>query len=448
MHNRRSQSSPVFRSLGWFVALMAVLGSAPLVVFAQVDGELEDQINELVASLDADTVSERDLAETNLMALSQVDGVGIEKFLSLLPQPHGNMPPAVQDRLRKIRRALEDELARASIKGTHVQLEAVNWKLSEVLEELEKQSGNKVIDGRQQRNQPAENPTVLIVTEKVPFWAALDQVLDEAKLSVNNYTSQDGVSLVERPADAGPRYGRASYTGPFRCEVTEVSAIRGLRLPTTKRLQLDLEIAWEPRLRPIAISQPLDLVEAVDESGNALTAAQPGRVFQIEVQQGVSATTISLPFELPERSVGAVARLRGAMTALVAGQQHEFRFDNLTSPTPITQSFGGVHVTLDRVVKNNDLWEVHMRMKLEGDNHALESHRGWVFSNINYLVDEAGETIEYAGLETTRQSENEVGIAYVYDIEHPIDKLAWVYKSPVAIVEQQFEYELESIPLP
>lgn len=448
MHNATPPFSPLFRHPGWFFVLVTVLGTIPLVGLAQTEGELEDQINELVASLDADTVSERDLAETNLMALAHVDGVGIEEFLRHLPQPHGNMPPAVQDRLRKIRRTLEEELARSSVQGAQVQLEAINWKLSEVLKELEKQSGNQIIDGRQQLNQPAEDPTILLVSDKVPFWAALDQVLDEVKLGVNNYSSQGGISLIERPSGGAPRYGRASYTGPFRCEVTEVSAIRGLRLPTTQRLQLDLEIAWEPRLRPIAISQPLDLVEAVDESGKALTVAQPGRVFQIEVQQGTSATTISLPFELPDRSVGAIAHLRGAMSALVAGQLHEFRFNNLTSPTPITQSFGGVHVTLDRVVKNNDLWEVHMRMKLEGDNHALESHRGWVFNNTNYLVDDTGKAVEYVGLETTRQSENEIGIAYIYEIEQPIDKLAWVYESPVAIVEQQFEYELPAIPLP
>ena len=73
-------------------------------------------------------------------------------------------------------------------------------------------------------------------------------------------------------------------------------------------------------------------------------------------------------------------------------------------------------VTVYDVRKNNAIWEIHMRLALDEDNEALQSHRGWVFQNLSYLVGKDGEPIDNAGFETTRQSRNEVGIAYLFDL--------------------------------
>jgi hypothetical protein len=410
--------------------------------------DLQQQVQELVEQLNADTVAERDIAETNLLSLADGGGIEAAELLKLIPEPNDNMPPAVRQRVVTIRRTLEARLAREATDGAKVTIEAINWKLSDVLAKLQEESGNRIVDGRAQFDQEITDPEILLTAEDMFFWEALDQVLDQARLSINNYAGEDVISLMQREPGEVDRYGRAAYTGPFRFEITEVNGVRGLRNPDRNQLQVELEIAWEPRLRPIAIAVPLDLIEALDESGEPLPAAQPGRVFNIEVQEGSCATTISMPFKLPDRSVGAIARLRGALGALVPGKRHEFRFENLKSPTPITRTVGGVHVSLDKVVKNNDIWEVHMRLKLDDDNESLASHRGWVFNNLNYLVGEDGEPIDNAGFETTLQSEREVGIAYFFDLPDGIEGLAWVYKSPVAIVQQQYEFELSAIELP
>ena len=89
-----------------------------------------------------------------------------------------------------------------------------------------------------------------------------------------------------------------------------------------------------------------------------------------------------------------------------------------------------------------------MRLALDEDNHALESHRGWVFQNLSYLVGKDGETIDNAGFETTRQTRNEVGVAYLFDLPDGIEGLTWVYETPAAIVEMPVEYELKDIELP
>ena len=59
-----------------------------------------------------------------------------------------------------------------------------------------------------------------------------------------------------------------------------------------------------------------------------------------------------------------------------------------------------------------------------------------------------GHPIDNAGFETTRQSSNEVGIAYLFDLPDGIEGLTWVYETPAAIVELPVEYELKDIELP
>lgn len=441
MHSR-----PFFSPF-WLVSIVFFMFAGGNVGAAD-DAELTSQIESLVADLDSDTIAERDIAETNLLELAKLEEVGAERFLALLPKPNDNMPPAVRQRLTAIRKTVESRLAKKTVEATTITLEAINWPLTEVLKELEKLSGNKIIDGREANGGDVTNPEIILNAQGLPFWSALDQVLDQAKLSPYAYAGEDAISLVARGDDEADRYGRASYAGPFRFEVTEVSASRGLRNPGTQALNLNLEISWEPRLRPIAITQPLDRIDAVTDAGNRLAVGQPGRVYNIEVQEGSTASTITTPFELPDRSINTIETLRGSLTALVPGKREKFTFDNLQPKQPIVQSRGGVNVTLERVVKNGAIWEVHMSLKLDEGNDSLASHRAWVFNNLTYLVGDDGEPIDHAGFETTKQTATEVGIAYLFDVPDGLDGLKWVYESPVSIVEQAYTFELEDIELP
>jgi hypothetical protein len=71
-----------------------------------------------------------------------------------------------------------------------------------------------------------------------------------------------------------------------------------------------------------------------------------------------------------------------------------------------------------------------------------------VFQNLSYLVDKDGKHIDNAGLETTHQSQNEVGLAYVFDLPGGLDGLSWIYETPAAIVDLPVEYEIKDIDLP
>jgi hypothetical protein len=414
----------------------------------QADRQLAHQLRQLVRQLNDDRAAERDAAEAELLKLAESPAVDSDQFLELLPAENDAMPLAVRERLRRLRKQVEARMAKSAIAGTTVTLAANDMPLAEVLAAIEKQTANRFIDNRESHANQAPQPGITLDLKDEAFWPAVDRVLDAAQADIYAYGGEDALSIVARSAGEAPRHGAAAYSGPFRIAALEVQAQRNLRQPAGDALKLQLQVAWEPRLKPIALSQPVSAIEAKTDGGEKLAAKQPGAVIDVEVPAGTQAAEMILPFELPARDVARIASLRGTLRALVPGRQAKFRFDDLADAAGKTQSRGGVHVTLEAVRKNNAVWEVHMRLTLENPNESLQSHRGWVFQNLSYLVGKDGDPIDNAGFETTRQTPNEVGIAYLFDLPAGIDGLAWVYETPAAIVELPVEYELTDIRLP
>lgn len=420
--------------------------SSPL---ADADRDLSRQVSRLVDQLNDDRGVQRDVAEKKLLELAGDSAAQSDRVIALLPEANDQMPLAVRERLTRIRQKIEDRTAKSAVEGTTVALNADKMPLTEVFAAIEKQTGNKLKDNRQQ--DPAEADAagnITIELKDEPFWSAVDKILDEANLGVYNFGGEDALAVVARNDNEGPRHGKAAYVGPFRMEILEIQAQRNSRQPAGALLKLQLEIAWEPRLHPIAISQPAADLTATDDADGSLTVNQPEATLDVEVANGTQAAEIVLPLAAPPRSVSKIKSLKGKLMALVPGRQEKFRFGDLANAAGKSQRRGGVEVIVDDVRKNNEIWEVHMRMKLDEDNHAFESHRNWAFQNVSVLETKDGETIDNAGLETTKQTPNEVGVAYLFDLPEGIEGLTWVYQTPAAIVELPIEYELKDIELP
>ena len=78
-------------------------------------------------------------------------------FLELLPEDNDQMPLAVRDRLTNIRHQVEDRIAKSAVVGTKLTLSAKEMPLGEVFAAIEKQTGNRLIDNRQENAaEPAE----------------------------------------------------------------------------------------------------------------------------------------------------------------------------------------------------------------------------------------------------------------------------------------------------
>jgi hypothetical protein len=433
------------------VALLVAL--APLPLRAAEEPSPAAQIAKLVEQLDAADAADRDAAEKQLVELGLKDksAASGEAFVDLLPKPNDEMPQEVQVRLTRIASEIRNRIAKQAIEGTTVTLDVADAPLDEVLKELEKQTGNRVTDYREQFGQETADKKVTYSGKDQPFWAALDAILDGAQMSPYNDSGEANLAIIDRDQGVLRRGGgRAVYSGPFRIEATGASSQRGIRSPDQSGLSVDFEISWEPRLRPIGLALNAADLKVVCDDGREAPVVGGEEAFNVEVQSGSHATDVTVSLQLPARKSEKLATVEGRMTALVPGRTAELKFDNLAAAKEVTQRAGEVAVTLDRVTKNQALWEIHMRLAVESSDAALDVNGGWVFQNVATLVGKDGEPLDNAGFETTLQTEDEIGFAYFYELPEgrELKDYTWVYRTPASIVAVPVEFKLENVPLP
>ncbi len=68
--------------------------------------------------------------------------------------------------------------------------------------------------------------------------------------------------------------------------------------------------------------------------------------------------------------------------------------------------------------------------------------------NEAFFEDADGQRIEPAGIEQTLQSKDEVGINYYFDLANGPQKLTFVYRTPITILDLSLSYEFRDLPLP
>lgn len=407
--------------------------------------DLATTIRKLVRDLDAPEKSKRDEAEQALLGLGSA-------AVDLLPETNERTPAEVALRIGRVRSQLERSRAEDSVKATLVTMTDDELSLDDALQALEKQTGNKLVDYRGQFGQEVSDQKIKLQCAGIPFWEAVDQILDQSGLTTYPYPDPDqspnALALVGRSQTQVQRHGNASYAGSFRIEATEFDAHRDLRDPSNQTLQLLLEATWEPRLNPILIMQPADGIQASDESGATLQPSSDGNEMEIPVNPGAKTVEMPFHFALPDRKIQRIASLKGKFLALMPGRVETFKFDKLDKAKKVERKKAGVTVVLDEVFKNQDVWEVRIRILFDKSSAALESHRGWILNNEAYLEDKNKEVIPYGSLNTTRQTETEVGIAYLFDLPNGPKGLTFIYKTPSAIINVPVDYELKDLVLP
>jgi len=416
----------------------AILATSTALVFAQDTADLKLQVRQLVRQLDDPELEVRDRAEQSLIK------IGTES-LDLLPPPDQQPSEEVRHRLARVRQTIERSAALQSLEGTQVTLVGEGLKLADVLTAIEEQTGNRL-----EMNMPEEGGTnagLKIAFEAIPFWTALDRVLDQASATVYPFNQADVLEVQPAGSEMRSRVGSASYAGPFRIEPTSIEARRNLRTGS-HTLNLTLDVAWEPRLTPIALKLPLDLLKATDEDGQPIDLVESETTIPIDVEGSASASQVSIPLRVPSRDLTKIARLRGTLRALVPGRVETFRFDDLKKASGTEKSKGDVTVFLDGVRANNDLWDVRVRVEFKDAAGALESHRGWIYQNERYLLTGADERVEELAMELTAQSASAIGFTYAFDLPGGPEGVSFVYKTPVMFVEMPIEFELKDIELP
>jgi hypothetical protein len=420
----------------WLLTGSLLLGQAKA---AEKDG-FEDQVKSLVRLLNSPVLTSREEAQQKLIELGP-------RVLDFLPVPTERTSAEEKQRLGQIRDKLQKAQAEASVKATYVTLTGEK-KLSEIVAEMQKQTGNAIVDQRERLDQQGGDPLVKVDFQNLSFWQAMDQLLDQTGLTVYPYVEQDAVGFENRPENDLPRMKRpVAYSGAFRMEAMDLLAKRNLRNTEDRRVQLTMEVAWEPRLDPITVQQRMTDIKALDDQGNPIELEDTEGVLEPQILPGDLTTELLVPLKLPSRDVKQIASLKGKLTAMVPGRVETFRFNDLAAKG-VEQRRAGVAVILDQVRRNNEIWELRVLVRFDKAAGALESHRGWVFNNEAYLETKDGQRINYDGFETTRQTEQDVGMAYYFDLEKGPQGLTFVYKTPSIVTQLPIEYEIKNLDLP
>ncbi len=418
------------------LAVCVLLGQAD----ATVGDDLKLEVRGLVRQLGAARLAEREEAERKLVELGP-------KVLELLPETTDRTPAEIRQRLGRIRQKLQEAAARSAAKASTVTLTGKSMRLGAVFEAIGKQTGNKILLADNAPPDTADRK-VNVDFDATPFWPSLDRVLDDANLTVYAFGEERGVTVVGRTETQLARSAGAYYSGPFRFEAVRIDARRELRDPMNQSLRLVMEIAWEPRLKPISLRQPVAGVKAVDENGRPMPMESLQSVLEVPVNPELTAVELRLPLSLPPRSIREIARLEGTLEALLPGRIETFRFDKLTTAKNVEKRAASATVTLQQARRNGEIWEVRIRVRFDKAGGALESYRGWIFNNPAYLEDADGKPVANVGFETTHRTENEVGIAYFFDLEAPPTGHAFVYKTPGTIISARFPYSIKGVKLP
>lgn len=412
--------------------------TGPATITKKVDVEAE--VKRLVKQLDAESAEDREAAEKDLV------GLGGEA-LAYLPRVGPKDSAELKNRLQRVREALEKVASEGFFKPSRVTLEG-SMQLSVAVAAIEEQTGNSLVDMRQEES----NPTIKLAIKDATFWEAVDQLCDAANLDIYPYSEEgNALPFVARPDGGAKRVDTARYAGLFRVEASSVETTRDLKQASQNSLRLLANIAWEPRIHPIVLEAPISAMSAVDENGTAIELDESQGPLEQDLEGVQQGTDLTFAFLLPPRETKKIASFKCKMTALAPGKIETFEFPNLNKARNEMKQKGQATVTIEQTRKLKDLFEVRLLVEYEKVSNALESHRGWVFGNPAYLIGPDGKRVENAGVESTVQDENSVGLSVKFVMEDfggDPAKCKFVYETPSSLIKVPVDIELKDIDLP
>ncbi|MEK6247991.1 MAG: hypothetical protein N2C12_07415, partial [Planctomycetales bacterium] len=155
----------------------------PISLCADDPDETREMVRPLIRELGDDDLEIRDAAQKDLLEI----GIPALEYLPNDAQLRALKNAEIVRRVKVIRKKLEAQPAQNTPAASQITLDAQSIPLSQVLVQLEKQSGNKIVDQRQEQQQPVNDPKITIQLKDVSFLEALDQILDTAGMKIVRY---------------------------------------------------------------------------------------------------------------------------------------------------------------------------------------------------------------------------------------------------------------------
>jgi hypothetical protein len=412
------------------------------------EGALRDRVTQLLEAIATGDATRRDDAERKLIGLGQ-------KARELIPEDRAGLDDDARVRLARVREALADGDAANVGQASRVTIRGQGIRLVDALGQLQRQSGNPITDLREAYGGEASNPALDLDLDDVPFFDALEEIARKAGVALTFYTGDGTIGIVPLGMESGAGYGGDSTSkapvrrvGPYRVVLQRVSATRDLASGKAMATAT-LEMAWEPRLRPMLLALKGDGLTITDDQGRAVAPDVAEESLSTVLRPENPVAEINVNMAAPERDARTLKELtlRGEVT-LPAGVRR-FTFPRLDA-ADAAQVQGDVKVTLESTEVEDNVWKVSVRLEMPGEGAAFESYQQGLFNNRLWLQKPDGSRFEHnGGFATTESGAGVLGFEYLF-VDVPGAPADWqfVYETPSRVVAVPLEITFEDVPLP
>ncbi|MGO8900248.1 MAG: hypothetical protein ACLQU5_18130 [Isosphaeraceae bacterium] len=402
------------------------------------DAALRDRVLQLIERLDDPKPEARDDAEARLIKLGA-------RALPLLPDPASVTSKERKERLEKVRATLRQAEEETSTGASRVTIQAKAIRLSEALGLIQKQTGNGITDLREQLGGETTNPAFDLNIHDVPFHEALDRVARLAEVSVNAFTGDGTIGITAGMPSKDPLI---QYVGPFRVAFKQLTEVRDLQAGTSAA-GAQLEVAWEPRLRPMLLTLKSDGLAVKDDKDREVKPQAMMESNEIVLRPQNPAVEMNLNLEAPDRSAVKLSSFRIKADVTLPAGIKTFRFPSLAQEN-VTQKQGDVSATLQNVEIDEQVWKVNVELVYPGNGPAFESYRQGLFNNRIWLQKADGSRFEHnGGFSNTSSDGGKLGFEYLFvDAPGKPADYQLVYETPSKVVTIPLEFEFKNVPLP
>ncbi|MGP0067667.1 MAG: hypothetical protein ACLQGP_29235 [Isosphaeraceae bacterium] len=402
------------------------------------DAALRDRVLQLVERLDAPKPEARDAAMASLTKLGP-------KILPILPDPATLPAGNRKERIEQLRAALRKSEDDVNPSASRITLVGKGIRLTEALQQLQKQTGNAIADKREELGAEVTNPALDLEIRDKPFLEALDLVARQAEVGIDFHTGDGSVGIV-----GGGTMSKSPivYSGPFRIEMKQIGEVRDFAAGSSTAT-VTLEAAWEPRLRPMLLKLKADELKILDDHGKVVKSQVEMESDEVVVRPENPVAEINLNLQAPERSASKFKTLSVKADVTIPAGIKVFRFPSLTQEN-VTVKQGDVSVTLQGTEVDEQVWKVNVELAYPGEGPAFESYRQGLFNNRLWLQRADGSRFEHnGGFSNTGGSGGRLGFEYLFvDAPGKPADYQLVYETPSKVITIPLEFEFKDVPLP
>lgn len=403
------------------------------------DAALRDRVLQLVERLGSAKAETSEAAKKSLIRLGA-------KVLPLLPEASKASKPEIAKRLAEIRAAInevkEEDVNPAASRVTII---GKGIRLTEAIQQVQKQTKNPVTDLRDPSDAGTTNPALDLEIKDRTFFEALETIARKAGVSLNYATGDGSIGLMEGTTTGKPVQ---EASGPFLVTLRQIGLVRDFQAGVSTAT-VQLEVAWEPRLRPMLLALKADKLEVKDDRGKPVPPQIAKEATEVVLRPENPSAEINLNLSAPDRAARKLASLEVTADVTVPAGIRLFRFPSLAAEN-VKQSIGDVEATLKGTEVEENVWKVNLELAYPQGGPAFESYRQGLFNNRIWLQKADGSKFEHnGGFSNTNTGGAELGFEYIFvDVPGKPADYQLVYETPSRVLTIPVQVKFADVPLP